>query len=48
MDILSGIMENKNGLKVVNIGQISQKSSQLLIGKRSRGINSIEDFNGKR
>ncbi len=48
MDILSGIMENKDGLKVVNIGQISQKSSQLLIGKRSRGINSIEDFNGKK
>ncbi|NLO43554.1 MAG: ABC transporter substrate-binding protein [Candidatus Cloacimonetes bacterium] len=48
MDLISGIMENKDGLRVVNIGQVSQNSSQLLIGKKNRGINSIADFNGKK
>lgn len=48
VDLLNAIIENAQGLKVVNIGQISQESAQLLVGKKSRGINSVEDFAGKK
>ena len=36
------------GLKLVNIGQIMQKSGLMLVAKRSSGIESIEDINNKK
>jgi len=41
---LSRDAENNN---LVNIAQLSQKSSLMLVAKKSRGINSIEDMNLK-
>ena len=34
-----------NGQKIVNIAQLFQHSSQMIIAKRSSGINTIEDLN---
>lgn len=33
---------------LVNLAQISQKSSLMLIGKKARGINTLKDFNHKK
>lgn len=48
LDLLHALEHCRDSTKIVNIGQITQKNSLLLIGKRSRGINSIEDFKGKK
>lgn len=37
-----------NGLKLVNIGQLVQKSGLMLIAKRSSGIEKVEDINNKK
>lgn len=36
------------GLKLVNIGQIGQRSGFILVAKKSSGINSLKDLQGKK
>jgi NitT/TauT family transport system substrate-binding protein len=47
-DLSQAILANRDSSHIVNIGQISQKNSVMLVGKRSRGISSIRDFNNKK
>ena len=47
LDLLSSLDVNKDENFLQNIGQCSQVNSILLIARKSRGINSLEDFNGK-
>jgi len=47
-DLSQAILANLDSSRIVNIGQISQKNSVMLVGKRSRGISSIRDFNNKK
>jgi len=48
LDLLHALEVVRDSTWIVNIGQIAQKNSLLLVGKRSRGINSLEDFRGKK
>lgn len=48
LDLLAAIKENSDSTRIVNIGQISQKSSIMLVAKKSRGIKSLSDFEGKK
>jgi NitT/TauT family transport system substrate-binding protein len=48
MFLTSALREIDKGKKIVNIAQLSQKSSQLLVAKKSSGITKISDINGKR
>jgi NitT/TauT family transport system substrate-binding protein len=48
IDLLNALEENRDSTRIVNIGQVTQKNSVLLVGKKSRGINSLEDFRGKK
>lgn len=48
LDLLQALEVNRDSTEVVNIGQIAQKSPVLLVGKKSNGINSVEDFKGKK
>lgn len=48
LDLLDVLRANDQGSKLVNIGQAGQGNALLLVAKRSRGINSIEDFQNKR
>jgi NitT/TauT family transport system substrate-binding protein len=43
-----GIEKRAGGLKLVNIAQIVQRSALLLVAKKSSGINSPQDINGKK
>ena len=46
---LSDAIQNRaEGEKLVNIAQIMQQSSLMLIAKKSSGINKIQDLNGKK
>jgi NitT/TauT family transport system substrate-binding protein len=40
--------ESSKGLKLINIGQIVQRSALMLVAKKSRGINKPEDINDKK
>lgn len=42
----TGILERSKGARVVNLGQIVQVSSQLLIAKRSSGIQNLREMDG--
>ena len=44
----SGIKMRSNGMKVVNIGQISQRSALVFVARKSSGIKKLEDINGKK
>ena len=48
IDLLNALDLCRETSKIVNIAQINQKNSVYLVGKKSRGINSLEDFKGKR
>lgn len=48
MDLLTALNINRDSTVVVNICQVSQKSSLLLVGRKSRGIRSLQDFQGKK
>jgi NitT/TauT family transport system substrate-binding protein len=48
MFLTSALREIDQGKQIVNVGQISQKSSLLLVAKKSSGIRQIKDINGKR
>jgi NitT/TauT family transport system substrate-binding protein len=42
------IKKRTEGIKLVNIGQIVQKSSLMLVAKKSRGIRTAEDLRGRK
>ncbi len=44
----TAIQKHSRRVRLVNIGQIVQRSSLMLIAKRSRGIKKPEDLNGKK
>ncbi len=44
----TAIQKRSRKVKLVNIGQIVQRSSLMLIAKKSRGIKTPEDLNGKK
>jgi NitT/TauT family transport system substrate-binding protein len=48
MFLTSALREIDHGNSIVNIAQLSQKSSQLLVAKKSSGILKINDINGKK
>ena len=43
----SGIQMRDEGVKVINIAQIMQRSALMLVAKKSSGIESPKDINGK-
>jgi NitT/TauT family transport system substrate-binding protein len=43
-----GIQKHAQGSKLVNIGQMIQRSSLMLVAKHTAGIHSLEDLNGKK
>jgi len=46
--LYTGIMERVNGTKIVNIGQIFQRSGIMFVAKKKSCINTLKDFNGKK
>lgn len=44
----SGIKMRSNGMKIVNIGQFSQRSALAFVARKSSGIKKLEDIDGKR
>ncbi len=44
----TAIEARANGLNLVNIGQLVQKSAMMLVAKKSSGIEKIEDINNKK
>ncbi|HOV86799.1 MAG TPA: ABC transporter substrate-binding protein [Syntrophobacteraceae bacterium] len=48
MFLSTAIQRRSGGMKLVNIGQIMQHSSLMLVAKKSSGISSPRDMNGKR
>ncbi len=48
MFLATGIEKQAQGVKVVNIAQIVQRSALMLVARKSSGINTPEDINGKR
>lgn len=48
MYLSSALKEREMGLPLVNIGQIFQRSELIFVAKKSSGINSLKDFNGKK
>ena len=48
MWLSAGISQRAEGVKVVNIGQVMQRSALMLVAKKSSGIKSPGDMNGKK
>jgi len=48
MFLLTAMMQANEGLQLVNVAQISQKSSFMLAAKRDSGIREPKDLDGKR
>jgi NitT/TauT family transport system substrate-binding protein len=48
MFLSTAIVERAKGTRLVNIGQILSRSSQVLIARKSSGINSWQDLRGKK
>lgn len=48
MFLYSGVMERARGIKLVNIGQIFQRSAIMFVAKKKSGIKTLDDFNGKK
>lgn len=46
--LATALTKTANEQALVNLAQISQKSSLMLIGKQSRGLQQISDLNGKK
>lgn len=44
----SALQFRDKNVKLVNIGQLIQKSALMLVAKKGRGINTINDLNGKK
>lgn len=48
MFLTTAIVEKAGGTRLVNIGQIISRSSQVLIARKSSGIKTWQDMNGKK
>lgn len=48
MFLSTAILERAKGNRLINIGQLVTRSSQVLIARKSAGINSWQDINGKK
>ncbi len=48
MLLTTGITKRAHGVKLVNIGQIVQRSALMLVAKKARGITTPQDINGKK
>ncbi len=46
--LISALTRDQEKGNLVNLAQISQKSSLMLVGKKSRGIEKISDLNGRK
>lgn len=46
--LCTGITMREQGVKLVNIGQMMQRSALMLVAKKSRGIRTPEDLDGKK
>lgn len=44
----TGIQKRAAGVRLVNLGQVIQRSALMLLAKKSSGINTPESFNGKK
>jgi len=44
----TAIQKRSEGIKLVNIGQVVQRSAMMLVAKKARGINKPRDINGKK
>ncbi|MBM4277401.1 MAG: ABC transporter substrate-binding protein [Deltaproteobacteria bacterium] len=44
----TAIQKRSQGVKLINIGQIIQRSALMLVAKKSRGIHKPQDINGKK
>ncbi|MBM4275475.1 MAG: ABC transporter substrate-binding protein [Deltaproteobacteria bacterium] len=44
----AGIQMRAQGVKVINIAQMMQRSGLMLVAKKSKGIERLEDINGKK
>jgi NitT/TauT family transport system substrate-binding protein len=44
----TAIQKRSQGIKLVNIGQIIQRSALMLVAKKARGINKPRDINGRK
>lgn len=45
--LFTGMIERAKGTRLVNIGQVFQRSGIMFIAKKKSGIKSLKDFNGK-
>jgi NitT/TauT family transport system substrate-binding protein len=48
MQLASAIIQRARGLKLLDICQLGQRSALMLVAKKSSGINTPEDINGKK
>jgi NitT/TauT family transport system substrate-binding protein len=48
MFLYTGVIKRASGAKIVNIGQMFQRSAIMFVAKKKSGINSLKDFNGKK
>jgi len=48
MWLSTAIQKRSKGVKLINIGQIIQRSALILVAKKSTGIHKPEDINGKK
>jgi NitT/TauT family transport system substrate-binding protein len=48
MWLSTAIQKRSQGVKLVNIGQIIQRSALRLVAKKTKGIHKTEDINGKK
>ena len=48
MSLLTAVKRDAEKGNLINLAQITQRTSLMLVGKKSRGINSIPDFEGKK
>ena len=48
MQLTAGIVRRARGLKLINIGQLSQHSALMLVGRKASGITKPEDIDGKK
>ena len=46
--LVTALRNYHNGPRLVNLAQVSQKNSTFLVGKKSTGIKTIEDLEGKK
>jgi NitT/TauT family transport system substrate-binding protein len=48
MFLYSGVLERAKGMKLVNISQVFQRSAIMFVARKSSGIKSLNDFNGRK